>query len=126
MFAADTSTGSPCGAAGLPGHAGRVHTAVRSGANSLRVVAVCALLATGLPAICSAQAIGTMQVDARVVPAAAAWAGVAEAGLAARAAVGAPADRLLIRRNGLVRAATEIRIVGSRREVLVTIQHPHN
>jgi hypothetical protein len=80
----------------------------------------------GLTGISSAQAIGTMQVSARVVAASAAWTGLSEAGLAARGAVGTPATRLLIRRNGLVRSVAEIRTVGNRREVLVTIQHPHN
>src|SRR5687768_8375467 len=124
MFAPDTPSGSPHGAGGLPRPAGRVQTADPAGARHLLAVIVCALLASGLPGVCSAQAIGTMQVSAWVVPAGAAWAGLAEAGLAARAAVGAPADGPLIRRNGLIRAAGETRAVGNRREVLVTIQHP--
>jgi hypothetical protein len=89
-------------------------------------VALCALLVAGLPAICYAQAIGTMQATARVVPAAAAWTGVSVAGHAARAAVGIPTGHAMTLRHGLVRAAGEIRTVRNRREVLVTIQHPHN
>jgi hypothetical protein len=67
-----------------------------------------------------------MQVTARVVPAAAAWTAVPEAGRAVRAAIRAHEGSSLVRRNRLVRTATEIRTVGKRREVLVTIQHPHN
>ena len=126
MFTADTSTGSLRRAAGLPAPAARVHAAERPVGVVLRAVAVCGLLALGLPGTSSAQAIGTMQVGARVIPASAAWTGLSEAGLVARAAVGAATHGPLIRRNGLVRSATEIRAVGSRREVVVTLQHPYN
>ena len=126
MFTADTSTGSLRRAAGLSGPGARVHPAKRPAGQVLRAVAVCGLLAMGLPGTSSAQAIGTMQASARVVPASAAWTDLSEAGLAARAAVGAASDGPLIRRNGLVRSSAEIRAVGSRREVLVTLQHPYN
>jgi hypothetical protein len=67
-----------------------------------------------------------MQVGARVVPASVAWTDLLEAGLAARAAVHVSTDSPVIRRNGVIRSAAEVRAVGNRREVLVTIQHPYN
>jgi len=126
MFTTHSSTRSPCRATAMPGRAGRIDALNRAGAKTPRAVAVCALLAAGLPAICYAQAIGTMQATARVVPAAAAWTGVSVAGHAARAAVGISTGHPMILRDGLVRAAGEIRTARNRREVLVTIQHPHN
>jgi hypothetical protein len=126
MFTTDSSTRSPGRATAMPNGVGPVAAPIRVGARTPRAPALCALLAAGLPAICYAQAIGTMQATVRVVPAAAAWAGVSVAGHAARAAVGLPAGHSMTLRHGLVRAAGEIRTVRNRREVLVTIQHPHN
>jgi hypothetical protein len=126
MFTAHSSTRSRGRAAGLLGPAERARSADLRAEPILRAAALCGLLAVALPGISSAQARGTMQVGARVVPAAAAWTGVTEAGLAARAVVYASTESPLIRRSGLVRTATEVRAVGNRREVLVTIQRPHN
>ena len=83
-------------------------------------------LASTLPRTSSAQAQGTMQVTARVVPASVAWAGVAEVGQALRSATGDPAGRVSVRRGRLTQARTEIRSSGGRRLLIVTIQHPHN
>ena len=64
------------------------------------MAALLGCLALGLPGTSSAQALGTMQVAARVVPASVGWTGLAEAGVAARS--------------------------GGRGLLIVTIQHPHN
>ncbi len=92
----------------------------------VRVTALSGLLALGLSGTSSAQALGTMQVAARVVPASVAWTGLAEAGVAARSVARQGTGRALIRRTGLVQARAEIRPAGSRRLLIVTIQHPHN
>jgi hypothetical protein len=110
---AGATSGQPCRAGGI-----------------LRLAAVLGLLALGLPGTASAQALGTMQVTARVVPATVGWTGLSEAGVAARsAAVGQPGSAL-IRRGRLVRATAEIQPTSGRsggpRLLIVTIQHPHN
>lgn len=92
----------------------------------LRVLALLGLLALGLPGTSSAQALGTMQVTARVVPASVAWTGVAEAGVAARSVARQGPGRALTRRTGLVQTRAEIRPAGGRRLLIVTIQHPRN
>jgi hypothetical protein len=92
----------------------------------LPMAALSGFLALGLPGTASAQALGTMQVTARVVPASAAWTGLAEAGVVARSVARQEPGRPLIRRNGLVQARAEIRPSGGRRLLLVTIHHPHN
>jgi hypothetical protein len=126
MFTVHSSSGLVRRSAGLDGSAGTGRHADPIANRKLRAAALCGVLALALPGISSAQSIGTMQVAARVVPASAGWSGVSEAGLAAQAAVQAPSGRLLIRRSGLVHSIAEIRTAGSRRVVLVTIQHPHN
>jgi hypothetical protein len=96
----------------------------------LRTVASLGLLALGFPGALSAQALGTMQIAARVVPASVAWTGLAEARLAARSAAEAQPGLALIRRGRLVHATAEIHPssgrAGDRRRLIVTIQHPHN
>jgi hypothetical protein len=92
----------------------------------LRGMALLGWLAPGLPQTSSAQALGTMQVTARVVAASVAWTGVAEAGEAARTAAREQYGRPLVRRSGLVYARAEIRPSEGRRLLIVTIQHPHN
>ncbi len=125
MFTALSVTGSVRRSTGLLRPAGARH-ADPSANRFFRIAAVAGLLAGALPAVASAQAIGTMQVTARVLPASVAWSAVSEAGLAAGAAVRTPAGQPLIRRNGLILSSTEIRRAGESRVVLVTIQHPHN
>jgi hypothetical protein len=92
----------------------------------LRLAVVAALLTLSLQGTSSAQALGTMQVTARVAPASVAWSAVAEAALAVQSVAQWNSDRPLIRRNGLVHTLTEIRPTGSRRLLVVTIHHPHN
>jgi hypothetical protein len=96
----------------------------------LRLAASLGLLALGLPGTSSAQALGTMQVTARVVPASVGWTGLAEAKFAARAAAERQPVLALVRRGRLVHATAEIQPSsghpGGPRVLLVTIQHPHN
>jgi hypothetical protein len=83
-------------------------------------------MALGLPASSAAQAIGTMQVSARVVLATVSWLGVTEAASAARTVALDAGEQALVRRNGLVLSRAEVRGSDAHRLVLVTIQHPHN
>jgi len=96
----------------------------------LRLAALLGLLALGLPGTSSAQALGTMQVTARVVPATVGWTGLAEARVAARSAAERQPGMALVRRGRLVHATAEIHPSGGRsggpRLLIVTIQHPHN
>ena len=110
---ASTATGQACRAGG-----------------SLRFAALLGLLALGLPGTSSAQALGTMQVSARVVSASVAWTGLAEAGVAARSAAEWRPAGTLVRRGRLVHATAQIHPSsghpGGPRLLVVTIQHPHN
>lgn len=92
----------------------------------LCLLTVMGALASTLPRTSSAQALGTMQVTARVVPASVAWAGVAEVEQAVRRATADPAGRVSVRRGRLIQARTEVRASGGRRLLIVTLQHPHN
>ena len=92
----------------------------------LRVAALMGFLALGLPGTSSAQALGTMQVAAQVVPASVGWTGLAEAMVAARSAAAHPPGRTFIRRGGLVQTTAKIHPSGGRGLLIVTLQHPHN
>ena len=96
----------------------------------LRLAASVGLLALGLPGTSSAQALGTMQVSARVVTASVSWTGLVEARAAARIAAGRLPGLALVRRGGLVHATAQIQPSGGRpsgpRLLIVTLQHPHN
>jgi hypothetical protein len=74
----------------------------------------------------SAQAVGTLQVTARVVSGTVAWAGLTEV----RAAVEALSERASVgpqvRRSGLLRTRAEVRITGGQGRVVVTVHHPRN
>jgi hypothetical protein len=94
--------------------------------NFLRSAAFCGLLALGLPETSAAQAVGTMQVSARVIPATTAWTGLSEAALAARAVAQAPRGRSVVRRAGVIATRAEIDPAGDRRHLVVTIHYPHN
>jgi hypothetical protein len=126
MFTARFHMGLPsrsCAPASVV-EAGR-HSDCRTG-KILRIGAFCALLALGLPRSSAAQAVGTMQVSARVVAATAAWTGLEEAGLATRMAVREQGARPVIRNQGVVRTRAEIHQAGDQRLVLVTVQYPRN
>jgi hypothetical protein len=96
----------------------------------LRMAALLGFLALGLPGTSSAQALGTMQVAARVVPASVGWTGLAEARVAARSAVALQPGQAFIRRGGLVHTTAQIHPSSGpatgRSLLIVTIQHPHN
>ena len=96
------------------------------GGGILRLIVLPAALALGLPQMSSAQALGTMQVSARVVPASVAWAGVAEGREAARSAAKQRWGKHIVRRGGLLLTQAEIRPLGGGRLLIVTIHHPHN
>ena len=92
----------------------------------LRLIALLGALAVGLQQPLSAQAPGTMQVTARVVPASVAWAGIAEGTEAARSAARERSGRHLVRRSRLFLTRAEIRSSGVRPLLIVTIHQPHN
>lgn len=93
---------------------------------ALRLMVLSVLTVLAPPVAASAQGIGTMQVTARVLPAATAWTGLAEVRAAARDLALARAGGPLVRRTGLVQTRAEVRRSGSRRLLLVTLQHPRN
>ncbi len=92
----------------------------------LRLLCLSLLLSAALSGRVSAQAIGTMQVTARVLPAGPSWTGLSEARAAALAVLGDPFSRSSTRRTDLVRVYAELQGVGSRRRLLITLHHPHN
>ena len=83
-------------------------------------------LMVSFPGWASAQALGTMQVTARVLPGRPAWAGLAEAQMLAREALLSPAAGSDVRRAGLVQARAELATIGGRRRLLVTVDYPRN
>ena len=83
-------------------------------------------LMVSFPGWASAQALGTMQVTARVLPGRPSWAGLAEAQILAREALLSPAAGREIRRAGLVQARAEVATTGGRRRLLVTVHYPRN
>jgi hypothetical protein len=92
----------------------------------VRVAVPVALLAPGLPGGVSAQALGTMQVSARVLPGRPSWSGLSEAQGLARRLLQAPSSSPATSRTGLVRTRAELASVNGRRRLLVTIHYPHN
>jgi hypothetical protein len=83
-------------------------------------------LMAAFPGWASAQALGTMQVTARVLPGRPSWAGLAEAQILARQALLTPSAGSDIRRPGLVQARAEVATTGGRRRLLVTVHYPRN
>jgi len=92
----------------------------------LRLGLLAVLLMVSFPGWASAQALGTMQVTARVLPGGPGWAGLAEAQILAREALLSPAAGSDIRRAGLVQARAEFAMIGGRRRLLVTVDYPRN
>lgn len=92
----------------------------------LRLAVLLASLPLGLPRTLYAQALGTMQVTARVVPAAVAWDGVAEAREAAQSAALVPSGRPLVLRGRLIQTRAEIWPSAGPGLLVVTIHHLHN
>jgi hypothetical protein len=91
----------------------------------VRIPALLGLLALALPGTSAAQASGTMQVSARVLPATAAWTGVTEAGLAAQSLSQRGFSTPAVRRTGTAFARAERHPADDRR-VLVTVHYPRN
>jgi KaiC/GvpD/RAD55 family RecA-like ATPase len=98
----------------------------RLACHAARIAILAGLLALGLPVTSSAQALGTMQVTAHVLPASAAWAGITLTAAAARSAIRSQSGLPHTSRDGLVHARSEIVESGGRRRLLVSIQYPHN
>jgi hypothetical protein len=92
----------------------------------LRLGLLAVPLMVTFPGWASAQALGTMQVTARVFPGRPAWAGLAEAQMLAREALLSPAAGSDVRRAGLVQARAELATTGGRRRLLVTVDYPRN
>jgi hypothetical protein len=95
-----------------------------------RSAVIAGVLALGVPGLSHAQAGGTMQVSARVVPAEAAWSGLAESrlaaqSLAAHSSVSGP-GLLVVRRSGVVVTRAQVVRRAGEPLLLVTVQHPHN
>jgi hypothetical protein len=130
MFTARLHIGSSRPLPGLTQPAASPIGRLFQGGGILRLVASLGFLALGLPSVSSAQALGTMQVAARVIPASVGWTGLAEARLVARSASGRQPGLVLIRRGRLVHASAEIHPSsghpGGSRLLIVTLQHPHN
>jgi len=92
----------------------------------LRLGLLAVPLMVSFPGWASAQALGTMQVTARVLPGGSGWAGLEEAQILAREALLSPAAGSDIRRAGLVQARAEFAMIGGRRRLLVTVDYPRN
>ena len=97
-----------------------------AGSAAVRLAGLILLLAVGLSQRAGAQASGTLQVTARVRPAAASWSALHEARAAVRALRREPFREPTVRRSGLVSTRTELQGAGSRRRLVVTLQHPRN
>jgi hypothetical protein len=92
----------------------------------LRIGLVLAPLAAALPGGASAQALGTMQVTARVLPSRPAWAGLTEAqALAQQVLMASPAEPQT-RRTGLVLARAGLASTAGQRRLLVRVDYPRN
>ena len=101
------------------GRARRLRSLIRLGALS-------ALFAAGVPGGVSAQALGTMQVTARVLPGQPGWAGLSEARALAQEVLSRSSVASQTRRAGLVQARAELAPADGRRRLLVTINYPQN
>jgi hypothetical protein len=91
-----------------------------------RLIVLVTLLAAALPAGVSAQALGTMQVRARVLPGRPGWVGLSEARSLARDVLLAPSSASDTRRSGLVLTRAELTAAAGRRRLLVTVDYPRN
>jgi hypothetical protein len=92
----------------------------------LRLALVTGPLAAGIPGGASAQALGTMQVTARVLPGLPAWAALREAQALAQQVLLAPLSGPEVRRAGLVQSRAELASTGGRRRFVVTVDYPRN
>jgi len=92
----------------------------------LRWTVLLGILGLAFPRTSYAQAVGTMQVTARVVPASVAWTAVAEAREAARSVVRDPSALPVVRGGRLLQARAEIHDSTGPGLVIVTVQHLRN
>ena len=91
----------------------------------LRLGPLVALLSAALPLGVSAQALGTMQVTARVVPAEASWGGLTTAQALALEVLSHPTSRA-VRREDVARVEAAVASGDGPRRVLLTIDYPRN
>jgi hypothetical protein len=126
MFTARTDIGTCLGALawGRSAAAGKKLPSLTG--KILLSTAFCGLLVLGLPGTASAQAIGTMRIGARVVPAGAAWTGLSEVEIAARLIASHPAAGVVVRRTGVLQTRAELIRSDHRSLLRITLQHPKN
>ena len=125
MFAQRTSIAPSRRALG-PGGMRAVSSRPSSAGLALRVAPFVALLSAALPGGVSAQALGTMQVTARVVPAEAGWSGLAAARTLAREVLSRPAGPGEVRWGDVARIEAAMVSGKGPRELLVTVDYPRN
>jgi hypothetical protein len=82
--------------------------------------------ATALPSGVSAQALGTMQVTARVLPGRPGWTALAEVQALAREVILTPDVLPEARGTGLVQVRGNLDWIAGRRRLLVTVDYPRN
>ena len=92
----------------------------------LRLALLTVPLMVSFPGWASAQALGTMQVTARVLPGRPVWAGLSEARTLAQQVLLSSKAAPETRRAGLVQARAELTTAGGRRRLLVTVDYPRN
>lgn len=126
MFTVHFHLGTRSEALRRPSHAGGSRTLASPAPAILRLAALSGVLALVGPRTVSAQALGTMQVTARVIPASVAWAGVAAADAVVQAGARVTPGGAAVSRTGLVYARAEQPLSGRGSLLVVTIQHPYN
>lgn len=92
----------------------------------VRLALLVAPTAAVSPGAASAQALGTMQVTARVHPGRPSWAGLAEVQALVRQARFIPFGGTEIRRAGLVQTRASLASTGGPRRLVITIDYPRN
>ena len=124
MFALRTSV-APSRQALRPGGMRAVSSRPPSAGLALRLAPLVALLSAALPGGVSAQALGTMQVTAQVVPAEASWGGLTTARTLARELLSHPTPRA-VRRGDMARVEAAVASGDGPRRLLLTIDYPRN
>ena len=114
----------PAGAPEVPGAHSMAGAVLKLGLLAVSLVAA-------VPGAASAQALGTMQVTARVRPGAPSWAGLAEAQTLARQVLFRPSGfgphgRAEVRRAGLVQAHADFAPASGPRRLVITVDYPRN
>ena len=92
----------------------------------LRLAFLTVPLAAALPAGASAQALGTMQVTARVLPGRPSWTAVSVARILAEQLHLSPSSSPTVRRAGLVHARADLVPVAGSRRLRITVDYPRN